>query len=435
LVVEFFICQSISVNTEITDNTNKDRRDWVCYDADCAICVRWAARFRTLLERHGFALMPLQSPAVHATLPVSQEELLAEMRVITRDGHVFGGADALIYLSPVICKPLFALTRIPGIKPLLRTAYRFVARNRTCNTGVCVLRPTKLFRVGNPADWLPLLILVSAAAVVGKFFPPWLYMWAITFALFAGCKWLCFRRELANSTTAGFGRKVGFLFGWIGMDAAAFTSNEKTLEAPRTTEWLLAALKVCIGSALIWAGVRLALPLNPLLAGWTGMVGLILVLHFGLFHLLALTWQSAGVPVTPLMRAPLLARSLGDFWGERWNTAFNKLAFTLLFRPLHRSVGVCAATMLVFLVSGLVHDLVISVPARGGYGLPTLYFLLQGAGILFERTPFARRCGLNCGVRGWIFTMAITAGPVFWLFHPPFIRNVILPFLKTIGAT
>jgi alginate O-acetyltransferase complex protein AlgI len=200
-------------------------------------------------------------------------------------------------------------------------------------------------------------------------------------------------------------------------------------------EGFLAVLKILLGSALIWAGVRFTLPTNPLLAGWTGMVGTILLLHFGLFHLLALAWRSAGIPVTPLMRAPLLSRSLGDFWGERWNTAFNKLAFTLLFRPLRRLVGTRTATMLVFLVSGLIHDLVISIPARGGYGLPTLYFLLQGIGILFERTHFARRCGLNHGIRGWLFTIVLTGGPVFWLFHPPFVRNVILPFLKAIGAT
>jgi alginate O-acetyltransferase complex protein AlgI len=165
------------------------------------------------------------------------------------------------------------------------------------------------------------------------------------------------------------------------------------------------------------------------------MVGLVLLLHFGFFHLLALAWRAAGIPVTPLMRAPLLSHSLAEFWGERWNTAFNKLAARFLFRPLHHGVGVLMATMLVFLSSGLVHDLVISVPARGGYGLPTLYFLLQGAGILFERTAMARRCGLARGFRGWLFTFIVTAGPAFWLFHPAFIRNVILPFLKCIGAT
>lgn len=419
----------------MTDAINRERRNWVCYDADCPLCVRWAARFHPLLERHGFTLVPLQSPAVRAALPVSPEDLLTEMRVITREGRVFGGADALVYLSNVICKPVFELTRIPGIKALLRTAYRFIARNRaSCRAGTCAVRPVKSFRVGNPADWLPLLILVSATAVIGKFFPPWLYMWAIAFALFAGSKWLCFRRELAKGTTVSFARIAPFLFGWIGMEAAAFFANEKTAEAPQTSEWIFAAVKSFIGSGLIWIGVRLVLPINPSLAGWTGMVGIILLLHFGLFHLLALAWRSAGIPVTPLMRAPLLSRSLAEFWGERWNTAFNKLAFTLLFRPLHRAAGVPAATMLVFLVSGLIHDLVISIPAHGGYGLPTLYFLLQGAGILFERTRFARGCGLNRGLRGWLFTLFITAGPAFWLFHPPFVRNVILPFLQAIGA-
>lgn len=417
----------------MTDMTNKERLNWVCYDADCALCVRWAARFRALLKRNGFTLIPLQSPAVRAALPLSEEELLTEMRVITLEGRIFGGADALVYLSRVLCKPFFDLTHIPGIKPLLRTAYRFVARTRTCHASSCAARPLRLFRVGNPADWLPLVLLPPTAAAIGARLPAWLDMWLIAFALFAGCKWLCLRRELAKD--ADWKRKAGFLFGWIGMDATAFFTKEKTAEPPYLVEWLFAALKMFIGSALIWAGVRFALLINPLLAGWTGMVGIILLLHFGLFKLLALSWRSAGIAVTPLMRAPLLSHSLAEFWGERWNTAFNKLAFTLLFRRVHRSMGPRAATMLVFLLSGLIHDLVISVPARGGYGLPTLYFLLQGAGVLFERTRFARRCGFNRGTRGWLFTMALTAGPVFWLFHPTFVRNVILPFLKAIGAT
>jgi len=162
---------------------------------------------------------------------------------------------------------------------------------------------------------------------------------------------------------------------------------------------------------------------------------LILVLHFGFFHLLSLAWRANGMDTPPLMRAPLLARSLSEFWGKRWNTAFHHLVAQFLFRPAHRKFGVLAATMFVFLASGLVHDLVISIPARGGYGLPTLYFLLQGAGVLFEHTRLAHRFGINAGFRGWLFMALITAGPVCLLFHPPFIHNVILPFLKCLGAT
>jgi alginate O-acetyltransferase complex protein AlgI len=97
--------------------------------------------------------------------------------------------------------------------------------------------------------------------------------------------------------------------------------------------------------------------------------------------------------------------------------------------------GPTGATLLVFFVSGVIHELVISLPARGGYGLPTGYFLIQGLGVIGEHTPFGRQLGLGRGLRGWLFTLFVTVGPAFSLFHPPFVRNVILPMLEAIGAT
>jgi predicted DCC family thiol-disulfide oxidoreductase YuxK len=151
-------------------------RTWVCYDAECGLCVRWVNRFRVALEKHGFALLPLQSPAVRAALQLPDGELLAEMRVITPQGRIFGGADALAYLSSALWKPAFWLTRIPGVMPLLRRAYRYVARTRGCAGNTCPIRRSNLLRVGNPADWLPLLMLGIAAAVFGKLLPPLLYI-------------------------------------------------------------------------------------------------------------------------------------------------------------------------------------------------------------------------------------------------------------------
>jgi len=90
--------------------------------------------------------------------------------------------------------------------------------------------------------------------------------------------------------------------------------------------------------------------------------------------------------------------------------------------------------MVVFLFSGLLHDLVISIPARGGYGWPTLYFLLQGLALLFERGSIGRPLGLGSGWRGRIFALTIAGAPAFWLFHPAFIRNVIIPMLNAIGS-
>ncbi|MFN7140906.1 MAG: MBOAT family protein, partial [Limisphaerales bacterium] len=174
---------------------------------------------------------------------------------------------------------------------------------------------------------------------------------------------------------------------------------------------------------------------HPILTGWIGMTGIAFMLHFGLFHLLALIWKRVGVPVEPLMDKPAMATALSEFWGRRWNRGFNQLVARFVFRPTVRHLNVAGATMLVFAVSGIIHDVVISVPARGGYGLPTLYFLLQGLGILIERTNAGRALGLNRGIRGWLFMALFTAVPAYWLFHPPFIHNVILPMLNAFGAT
>jgi hypothetical protein len=105
-----------------------------------------------------------------------------------------------------------------------------------------------------------------------------------------------------------------------------------------------------------------------------------------------------------------------------------------VFRPLTSRFGLSAGTLLTFLFSGIVHELAITVPAGGGYGGPTLYFLIQGAGLQLERTAWGRRAGLARGVGGWVFTMALTALPVTLLFPRPFVMDVIVPFLEALGG-
>jgi alginate O-acetyltransferase complex protein AlgI len=124
-----------------------------------------------------------------------------------------------------------------------------------------------------------------------------------------------------------------------------------------------------------------------------------------------------------------------EFWGTRWNAAFHELAFRFVYRPFRRIANQPVAVLGAFVLSGLIHDLVISLPARGGYGLPTLYFVIQGCGLVLERSNLAQRLGLGRGLPGRLFALVFIVGPVFWLFHPPFVRNVILPMLKALGAT
>jgi hypothetical protein len=158
------------------------------------------------------------------------------------------------------------------------------------------------------------------------------------------------------------------------------------------------------------------------------------MLHFGTFHLLSCAWRRAGVEARPLMNWPLASASVSEFWGRRWNTAFRDLTHRFLFRPLTARLGPRGALAAGFVFSGLVHDAVISVPAGGGYGGPTLFFTAQGAALLAERSRPGRAAGLGRGWRGWLFTMLVLAVPVGVLFHPPFVLNIIVPFMHALGV-
>lgn len=282
------------------------------------------------------------------------------------------------------------------------------------------------------AGWLPLAVLPLCAGVAWNSLPAWGFMWLLAFSIYAGLKWLTWWR--ARSMPHRPWRSVAYLLAWPGMGAECFLDGRQIPASPSPRKWAWAVFETALGAALLWMIARSVPEGVALLRGWVGMLGLILLLHFGSFQLLSLFWRSVGVDARPIMSAPLRSTSLSEFWGKRWNLGFSQLAHNLIFRPLHRAWGANVTGFLVFVISGVIHDAVISLPARGGYGLPTMYFMLQGAGVLVERSSLGKQLRLRQNIRGWIFMAAFTAGPAFWLFHPPFIRHVILPFMQAIHA-
>jgi predicted DCC family thiol-disulfide oxidoreductase YuxK len=129
----------ISLISEMTDAKGRRARGWVFFDADCRFCTMWARRFSRILDARGYGLAPLQSPRVRALLNLPKSELLRELRVLTDEGALLGGADAVIYLSRRIwwAWPLYVLAQLPGMNALLDAAYRRVAAHRTCVRGAC----------------------------------------------------------------------------------------------------------------------------------------------------------------------------------------------------------------------------------------------------------------------------------------------------------
>jgi hypothetical protein len=261
-------------------------------------------------------------------------------------------------------------------------------------------------------------------------FPAWAWMWGISLVMFGGLKLLSWS---SRTVTAAPGRHLAYLAGWPGMDADSFLGTGCD-DRPAHREWVLGCLKLLVGVGLIAGLHPRVVDESPIVAGAIGMAGIVLVLHFGLFHLLSCLWRTFGVNAAPIMNCPVAARSLAEFWGRRWNLAFRDLSHRFLFRPLARQMPPAVALLAGFVVSGLVHDLVISVPAQGGWGGPTLYFTFQGVAILLERSIAGRRWGLGHGRRGWCFTAAVVILPSPLLFHPPFLVRVINPFLHACGA-
>jgi len=264
--------------------------------------------------------------------------------------------------------------------------------------------------------------------------PHWALMWTLAGGIYASCK--CLTWQQAGAIHASFWKHAAYVLGWPGMDASGFlaTRSASTCASCRSSEWFAAIGKLMSGLTLLFAVARTIPPQYPYVVGWTGMIGMVLILHFGFFHLLSCLWRSVGLQARPLMNRPWAANSVGDFWGRRWNTAFRDLTHRLLFRPCASWFGSRWAIVVAFLFSGAIHDLVISVPAHGGYGGPTTFFAIQGVAMLCERSSLGARIGLGDGWQGRFFAAVVLVAPIGLLFHPPFVVGVIVPFMRVLGA-
>jgi hypothetical protein len=276
------------------------------------------------------------------------------------------------------------------------------------------------------------LTAVSAACIMAN--ERWLLMWATTIAFGIALKLFIFFKVSPQERAARPWTVYIWFLAWPGMDGGRFFHESSGPTRPSQFQVWTAAAKTVIGIAFVWGGARLFYPEHAIGAGWIGMIGIVLLLHFGIFDLLSILWRTLGIEAEPIMRSPLRSSSLGEFWGKRWNTGFSIPAGRFLLRPLARRYGANTATLTIFLLSGLLHELVITVPARGGYGLPTGYFILQGIGTLWQNSRRARAWRLNRSKSGRLFTILFAALPAFWLFPPVFVHNVILPMLRAIGA-
>lgn len=107
-------------------------KGWILYDGGCGFCFRWVHFWQRIVERRGFAIKDIQSASAEGILQVPDENLLDDIRVLTRDGKLQSGAGAYLYVARRIwwAWPFYAIFSLPGFNSLLRWGYRWFNRNR-----------------------------------------------------------------------------------------------------------------------------------------------------------------------------------------------------------------------------------------------------------------------------------------------------------------
>jgi alginate O-acetyltransferase complex protein AlgI len=293
-----------------------------------------------------------------------------------------------------------------------------------------------------PARLLAWLLTVSATLGVERLCrdePAGLRMLVVIAALLFGMKAVVtVESRLAGEAGLSALRWLLFAALWPGMRPGIFRGLGGTPLKGSWTTLRTGLVHLVIGAvlvvlaALVWHLGRP--PLSDDAARLTATVlllpGLSLILHFGIFNVAAGAWRWMGVDARPLFRAPLAARSLGDFWGRRWNLAFSEMTAIGIYRPLAGVAGKPAATVAAFLASGVLHELAISVPVLAGFGGPSVYFLIHGVLVLVERA--LERRGIGVTTWGWashVWVLGWLVAPLPILFHRPFLEGCVWPII------
>jgi predicted DCC family thiol-disulfide oxidoreductase YuxK len=104
------------------------------YDADCPVCRAAALWLMRLAMSQGrLEILPCRSPLRVERFPsISEEACLTAMQLVLPDGRVLAGADAVPELLRRIhgLGWLATLFAIPGMRPIARGVYGWIARHR-----------------------------------------------------------------------------------------------------------------------------------------------------------------------------------------------------------------------------------------------------------------------------------------------------------------
>ncbi|MCW1887462.1 membrane bound O-acyl transferase family-domain-containing protein [Luteolibacter flavescens] len=260
------------------------------------------------------------------------------------------------------------------------------------------------------AGWLLLLALMIGADRMLAGDAPLLRMIGICCVLLGAMKGLVYAEWADEKRQLAMPRYLIFSVCWFGMDPASFQTRRAGLEWKGDIAVGLSLMAVgTLGAWLVWW------------MGWRHILVMFLPMslgfHFGALRVLKGVLRAAGFPVRTLFPNLLAARGIGDFWSKRWNVGYSQMMQRLVGRPVQQRCGESAGVMAVFLGSGLLHELAITLPVRAGFGLPTAFFAAHGCLTLLER-----KLGRPIGKIPALLAVALPLGVLF----PPAFRDQVI---------
>jgi alginate O-acetyltransferase complex protein AlgI len=261
--------------------------------------------------------------------------------------------------------------------------------------------------------WLMVFALLVAAHLNLLDADPIVRMVGICAVLLAAMKGLVYA-EWAGPKQLTWSRYFIFGFLWFGMDPGTFAKKRAGLSYKGDLGWGL--LMMVVGFTMAW--VVWTFEYRDILLMFVPMS---LGFHFGALRVLKAIHRSFGFPVRTLFPNLLKAQGMGDFWSRRWNVGYSQMMQRVVGRPLGNIVGRDGGVMAVFLVSGLLHEVAITLPVMAGWGCPTLYFVFHGGLAVWER-----RTGRRLGK---VLTLILVSAPLGFLFPQVFQVEVIERFL------
>lgn len=300
------------------------------------------------------------------------------------------------------------------------------------NTAIIIFGYFMIKKAHSIFAWLLLLISVATIWFISGGMHPVVKMLTIITTAFISMKVIATTESYKGKPTmVTFRQWLVFVVGWAGMRAQPFESFGGAA-VPGAWDMIKFGIRRLLAGAML-IGLAHAIvsgSFNPTIVYITVsallLVSFSLVLHFGLLSISAGILRLSGVHAYYLFNRPATSVSLTEFWGKRWNVAFIEMTTITLLRPLRHRLGNAAALLIAFLFSGLLHELALSVPVNKGFGLPLLYFFIQGLMVLLEkRLAFSGSRFLQNRMiaRIWVFFWLVV--PIPLLFHKAFLQEVI----------